>query len=84
MNHWCFAFPSRRITANLPSPDIIRTEGTTFDLPMAFGILAAMELIQKRIFYSCRTLPDGQVKPVKGFLPVAVTARNKALKGILP
>lgn len=82
MTHRGFAFPSRRITANLLSTNI-KTEGTTFDLPMAIGILAAMELIQERIFYSWRTLPDGQVKPVKGFLPVAVIARNKAFKGIL-
>ncbi len=81
-----YEFPSRRITVNLAPADI-KKEGTAFDLPMAIGILAAMDVIQKEklkdYFILGELSLDGQVKPVKGILPVAVTARKEGLKGIL-
>ncbi|MDP3016667.1 MAG: magnesium chelatase domain-containing protein, partial [Deltaproteobacteria bacterium] len=41
-----YDFPSRRITVNLAPADI-KKEGAAFDLPMAIGILAATEVVQK-------------------------------------
>jgi magnesium chelatase family protein len=81
-----YDFPSRRITVNLAPADI-KKEGTAFDLPMAIGILAATETVQKEklddYFILGELSLDGQVKPVKGILPIAVGARDARIKGIL-
>jgi len=81
-----YDFPSRRITVNLAPADI-KKEGAAFDLPMAIGILAATEVVQKtkldRYFILGELSLDGQVKPIKGALSIAVAARNAGLRGIL-
>ncbi len=81
-----YDFPSRRITVNLAPADI-KKEGTAFDLPMAIGILAAMDLVQKGKLKDYLILGelslDGQVKPIKGTLPISVAAREAGLRGIL-
>ncbi len=81
-----YEFPSRRITVNLAPADI-KKEGAAFDLPMAIGILAATEVVRKeklnQYFILGELSLDGQVKPIKGTLPIAVAARDSGLKGIL-
>jgi magnesium chelatase family protein len=81
-----YDFPSRRITVNLAPADI-KKEGAAFDLPMAIGILSATEVVQKnkldRYFILGELSLDGQVKPVRGALPIAVAARDSGLRGIL-
>ena len=81
-----YEFPSRRITVNLAPADI-KKEGAAFDLPMAIGILAATEIVQKnklgRYFIIGELSLDGQVKPVRGALPIAVAARDSGLRGIM-
>ncbi len=81
-----YDFPSRRITVNLAPADI-KKEGAAFDLPMAIGILAATEVIPKpkleHYFILGELSLDGQVKPIKGTLPIAVAARDAGLRGIL-
>jgi magnesium chelatase family protein len=81
-----YEFPSRRITVNLAPADI-KKEGAAFDLPMAIGILAATEIVQKnklgRYFILGELSLDGQVKPVRGVLPIAVAARDSGLRGIM-
>jgi magnesium chelatase family protein len=81
-----YEFPARRITVNLAPADI-KKEGAAFDLPMAIGILAATEIVQKGklddYFILGELSLDGQVKPVKGVLPIAVAARDARIKGIL-
>jgi magnesium chelatase family protein len=81
-----YEFPSRRITVNLAPADI-KKEGAAFDLPMAIGILAAMDVVQKEklehYFILGELSLDGQVKPVKGALPISVAARDSNLRGLL-
>lgn len=81
-----YDFPPRRITVNL-APANIKKEGAAFDLPMAIGILAATETVQKRklsqYFILGELSLDGKVKPVKGTLSIAVAARDAGLRGIL-
>ncbi len=81
-----YDFPSRRITVNLAPADI-KKEGTAFDLPMAIGILAATDTVQKDklndYFVLGELSLDGQVKPVKGTLPIAVAVRDAGYRGIL-
>jgi magnesium chelatase family protein len=81
-----YEFPTRRITVNLAPADI-KKEGAAFDLPMAIGILAATEIVQKgkldQYFILGELSLDGQVKPVRGTLPISVAARDAKIKGIL-
>ena len=67
-----YDFPSRRITVNLAPADI-KKEGAAFDLPMAIGILAATEVVQKSklddYFILGELSLDGQVKPIKRDAP---------------
>ena len=80
-----YEFPSERITVNLAPADI-KKEGSAFDLPMAIGILAATGLIpgdflSKYLFLGELSL-DGLIRPIKGALPISVTAKNLGLSGI--
>jgi len=81
-----YDFPSRRITVNLAPADT-KKEGSAFDLPMAIGILAATEVVQKQrlddFFILGELSLDGQVKPIKGTLSIAVAARDAGLRGVL-
>ena len=74
-----YEFPARRITINLAPADI-RKDGAAFDLPIAIGLLAATgvvdaERLKKYILLGELSL-DGQIKPVRGVLPIAVVARD--------
>lgn len=80
-----YHFPSDRITVNLAPADI-KKEGSAFDLPMALGILSATGLINRAscadyLFLGELAL-DGIVRPVKGVLPMAIAAKELALKGV--
>ncbi len=74
-----YDFPARRITINLAPADI-RKDGAAFDLPIAIGLLCATgvvnsEKLKKYILLGELSL-DGQIKPVRGVLPIAVAARD--------
>ncbi len=81
-----YEFPSRRITVNLAPADI-RKEGAAFDLPIAVGILAATDLIRKdrlgAFFILGELSLDGDVKPIRGTLPISVAARNAGIQGLI-
>jgi len=81
-----YAFPDDRITVNL-APAHIKKDGTGFDLPMAIGILAATGIVPAHIISRFCTLGelslDGRIKPVKGSLPMALSAKNAGFAGIL-
>ncbi|SEA78378.1 magnesium chelatase family protein [Desulfuromusa kysingii] len=74
-----YDFPARRITINLAPADI-RKEGTAFDLPIAIGLLCATGLVNadnlKKYILLGELSLDGKIKPVRGVLPVAVSARD--------
>ena len=80
-----YHFPADRITVNLAPADI-KKEGTAFDLPMALGILAATDLIPRNACLDYLVLGelalDGNIRPIKGALPMSITAQEKGLKGI--
>lgn len=80
-----YHFPSDRITVNLAPADV-KKEGSAFDLPMAVGILAATGLISKDSYADLLVLGelslDGLIRPVKGALPMAITAKEMGLKGV--
>ena len=72
-----FDWPIDRITVSL-APGGIRKEGACFDLAIALGILAATEQINsqelKKYFILGELSLDGSLKPIKGALPIAMTA----------
>jgi magnesium chelatase family protein len=81
-----FEFPSHRITVNL-SPSDIRKEGTSFDLPIALGVLAAAGRVQRRdiddvLLVGALSL-DGGLQPARGVLPIAVAARQEHYRALL-
>ncbi|MGH7775170.1 MAG: YifB family Mg chelatase-like AAA ATPase [Candidatus Binatia bacterium] len=83
-----YSFPAKKITINLAPADI-KKEGSAYDLPMAIGILAAEGLIHrdhlKEYLMVGELSLDGEVKPIRGALPIAVAAKREGLKGfILP
>jgi magnesium chelatase family protein len=80
--------PRKRTVINLAPADI-RKEGSSYDLPIALGILAASEQVNgeklaKYIIMGELAL-DGTLKPIKGALPIAIQARSEGFEGfILP
>ena len=80
--------PPFSINVNL-SPADLRKEGSLFDLPVALGILEALgyfpkESVQDTVIIGELGL-NGEVKPVKGVLPIVNEARKQRKKTcILP
>jgi magnesium chelatase family protein len=81
-----YPFPARRITVNL-APAGLRKEGAGFDLPIALGILAALELLSPDKLDDYMVVGelslDGSVKPVRGALSMALAVRQQKLKGLI-
>ncbi len=76
----------KKVVVNLAPADL-RKEGSGFDLPIAVGILAAMqriaaEEIEGSLFAGELSL-DGTVRPVKGILPMAIAAREKGIARLI-
>ena len=71
------ALPSKRITVNLTPADLTK-EGSHFDLPIALGLLAEMEVLpadEIALYTALGELAlDGGLSPVAGVLPAAVHA----------
>jgi magnesium chelatase family protein len=83
-----YRLPGKKIVINMAPADI-RKEGSSYDLTIALGILAASEQmkapdIDQYIIMGELSL-DGGLQPIKGALPIAIEARKKGFKGfILP
>jgi magnesium chelatase family protein len=81
-----FELPQKRITVNLAPADI-RKEGAAFELPIALGVLAAARLMEEeplqRYLFGGELSLDGQVKPIRGVLPLAVAARDGGFEGVM-
>ncbi|MBP1930773.1 YifB family Mg chelatase-like AAA ATPase [Ammoniphilus resinae] len=81
-----FAFPLGRITINL-APASLKKIGAAYDLAVAVGILSASR--QAPIQLDDRTLLigelslDGQIKPIRGILPMALTAKKRGFTRII-
>jgi len=77
-----FPFPSDRITVNLAPADV-RKEGTSFDLPIALGILAATGAVQNEQLGAFAVVGelalDGQIQGIRGTLAVGLACRRKGI-----
>ncbi|WP_407965535.1 YifB family Mg chelatase-like AAA ATPase [Bartonella sp. C271] len=76
--HACgLSMPNKRVTVNLAPADLPK-EGSHYDLPIAIGLMLAMNLLpseigQKYIILGELSL-DGSINSVNGVLPTAMTA----------
>ena len=83
-----FFMPRNKVVVNLAPADI-RKEGSAYDLPLALCILKAsgqitVEDLEKYMIMGELAL-DGELRPIKGVLPIAIQARKEEFKGfILP
>jgi magnesium chelatase family protein len=82
-----YMMPRTKLVVNLAPADI-KKSGSAFDLPIAIGILAANKQLKnpdnlKDYVIMGEINLDGTVQPIKGALPIAITARKEGFKGLI-
>jgi len=81
-----YYLPNKRITVNLAPADV-KKEGSSFDLPIAIGILAASEQVTGEKFldyYIAGELSlDGAIRGIPGVLTMALEAVGAGKRGIV-
>lgn len=83
-----YRMPRKKVVVNMAPADI-RKEGSSYDLPIALGVLKSSGQIvaddmEKYVIMGELAL-DGTLRPIKGALPIAIEARKNGFKGfILP
>ncbi len=82
-----FKFPAKRIIINLAPADLPK-DGGRFDLPIAIGILLASEQLKANNIESYEFVGElalsGDLRIIKGVIPVAMQTRNASRKLVLP
>ena len=77
-----FGFPDDRLIVNLAPADM-KKEGPAFDLAIAVGVIASMGLIAPEALKDIAILGelslDGSIRPVRGALPMTISAREGGL-----
>ena len=78
--------PGKKIVINMAPADI-RKEGSSYDLTIAVGILAANEHLKpdqvgEYIIMGELSL-DGTIQPIKGARPIAIEAQKRKFKGVI-
>jgi magnesium chelatase family protein len=81
-----FDFPSHRITINLAPADV-RKAGSSFDLPIALGLLMAEGVVRpgdlSKIVLVGELSLDGTIHGARGVLPIAAGARRRGASALL-
>ena len=82
-----YFMPRTRLIVNLAPADI-KKSGTAFDLPIAIGTLAASEQLAQPEKIADYVIMgelglNGEVRPIKGALPIAIQARKENFKGLI-
>ena len=79
-----FTYPVSRITVNLAPADV-KKEGSVYDLPLLLALLCASGQLKadmkKRAFIGELSL-QGAVRPVRGVLPMVISAREAGMKEV--
>lgn len=78
---------NEHVAININAPDIC-LDSTAFDLPIALGVLAAARHIPKgavlpRVMVVGELALDGEVRPARGVLPLALAARAAGFAAIM-
>uniref|UniRef100_UPI0039835350 YifB family Mg chelatase-like AAA ATPase n=1 Tax=Daejeonella sp. TaxID=2805397 RepID=UPI0039835350 len=86
LNNSGYKMPRRKIVVNLAPADI-RKEGSSYDLPIAMGILAESSQITreklKEFLIMGEVSLDGGLQPIKGALPIAIQGKRDGFKGLI-
>lgn len=82
-----FEMPRTKVVVNLAPADI-KKSGTAFDLTIAIGLLAATEQIENieaiaQYVIMGELSLNGDIRPIKGALPIAIQARKQGFKGFI-
>jgi magnesium chelatase family protein len=81
-----FPFPAYNYTVNLAPADV-KKDGVALDLPTAIAILSAMGRIRSNIIthyaMAGELSLDGELRPIRGILPIAIATWKSKLDGIL-
>ncbi|MBS1646593.1 MAG: YifB family Mg chelatase-like AAA ATPase [Bacteroidetes bacterium] len=81
-----YKIPGKQITVNMAPADI-KKEGSSYDLTLAIGILAASEQVSisalEEYVIMGELALDGAIRPIKGVLPIAIKAKEEGFKGII-
>ena len=79
--------PAKKILINLSPADVVK-EGSHFDVPIALGLLVALDFIPADALAHSLALGelalDGKLQPVAGVLPAAIAAAAQNLELICP
>jgi magnesium chelatase family protein len=80
-----YRLPERHIVVNLAPADL-RKEGSSYDLPMALGIMidsGQCELARKGYAILGELSLEGKVRPIRGALSRAMAAKKTGAKGLI-
>ena len=81
-----YEFQSSKVVINL-APAEIRKEGTSFDLPIAVGILMNSGYIKRQNLEDTIIIGelslDGKLNKIKGVLPIIIEAKKIGIKRII-
>lgn len=81
-----YDYPQGRITVNLAPADI-KKDTSGLDLPIAVAILSATRVVPpdklKNYFIVGEMSLDGEIKEIRGALPIAAGARDAGIKGVI-
>ncbi len=86
LRNYGYKIPGKKVVINMAPADI-RKEGSSYDLTIAVGILAADKIIKEDKLSSFMIMGelslDGSLQPIKGALSIAIEAQKKGFKGII-
>ena len=81
-----YPFPTERLTVNLAPADL-RKEGPSYDLPIALGVLSCLGVLDsEKMKDTCafgELSLDGSVRPVRGALPMVISAAERGVKKLM-
>ncbi|SFQ41689.1 YifB family Mg chelatase-like AAA ATPase [Hymenobacter arizonensis] len=81
-----YRMPRTKVVVNMAPADI-RKEGAAYDLPIALGILHASQQLNTDRLHEYIIMGemslDGNLRPIRGVLPIAIQARKEGFKGII-
>ncbi len=78
--------PVLKLVVNMAPADI-RKEGSSYDLPIAIGLLASTHKMKADRIHDYVMMGelslDGGLRPIKGALPIAIQAKKENFKGLI-
>lgn len=81
-----YTYPRKGVVINMAPADI-KKEGSSYDLPIAIGVMAAGELIESKLLDQTIIMGelslDGSILPIKGALPIAIQAQKNGYKNLI-